>query len=116
MIYEPEIHPTHILMDEEFANTKQGWQMRKELIERCYVNNTPAFWIIENYHRNGYLYAEWDIGPEQVEQIKAYFERKGMKDTAVLPHLLESGYRCGLGLEYIAKHLHAMLTEERVEA
>ncbi len=116
MMYEPEIHPTHLLMNERFANTEQGWQTRNKFIERGYANNTPAFWIVENAQRKGYLNAEWNISPEQVEQVQAYFEQMGMTDATVLRHMLKSDYECGLKLESIARHLHAMLTEERVEA
>ncbi|HDZ8896445.1 TPA: hypothetical protein RUX41_002803 [Aeromonas dhakensis] len=54
MIYEPQIHPTHIMMDEEVEKSPLGQKMKNELIERCSRSNTPALWIIENYHRKGY--------------------------------------------------------------
>jgi len=116
MMYEPEIHPTHIMMDEEVEKSPQGQQMKNELIERCSRSNTPALWIIENYHRKGYLHGDFSITPEQAQQVQSFLHQKGLPDAQVSTHLLDSGYADGLKLEHVAKEVYAMLTEAEVTA
>lgn len=116
MMYEPEIHPTHIMMDEEAAKSPLGRKMKNDLIERCCRTNTPAFWIIENYSRNGHLYGDFTISPEQVQQVQSFLHQKGLGDACVTTHMLETGHADGLKLEHIAKEVYAMLTEAEVTA
>ncbi|HCH55278.1 hypothetical protein TVA88_03370 [Aeromonas hydrophila] len=116
MIYEPEIHPTHIMMDEEVAKSPQGIKMRNDLINRCSRTNTPALWIIENYSRKGHLYGDFAITPEQAQRVEAFLHQQRLTDAFVTTHMLDSGYEDGLRLEYIAKEIHAMLTEAKVAA
>lgn len=116
MIYEPQIHPTYILMDEEVEKSPLGQKMKSELIERCSRSNTPALWIIENYHRKGYLRGDFAITPEQAQLVQTFLHQKGLPDAFVTTHMLDSGYADGLKLEHIAKAVHAMLSEEEVAA
>ncbi|QMS74746.1 hypothetical protein [Aeromonas veronii] len=116
MIYEPQIHPTHIMMDEEVEKSPLGQKMKNELIERCNRSNTPALWIIENYHRKGYLRGDFAITPKQAQLVQSFLHRKGLPDAQVTTHMLDSGYADGLALEHIAKAVHVMLSEEVVAA
>ena len=112
MMYEPEIYPTHIMMDKEVAKTPRGIQMKNDLFARCTASNKPAFWIIENEHRNGRLYGDYYITREQGKRVANWLQQRGFKDAVVMVNMLDSGYGCGLALKHLARDLFSMLTEE----
>ena len=111
-MYEPEIHESHIMMDEEVAKTDLGQKMKNDLINRCSAKNQPAFWIIENYHRKGRLHGDYFITKEQAQRVVDRLHQRGFVEAVVLTGMLDSGYGCGLALEHLARDLFSMLTEE----
>lgn len=116
MIFEPETHPTHILMDEQVAKSPLGQKMKNDLIERSCRNKTPALWIIENYHRKGHLHGDFAITPALAQQVQAFLHQKGLPDAVVTTHMLDSGYDDEHRLGHIAEEVYAMLTEAKVAA